>query len=168
MFKWNHDTRPIHKHEQGTSHAQFLPPIHSRNSTERRDSLERRCGWLCTTLSLDRTEMSLSMLLLLHSLTIPSPTMCSIMSLSRLLCGAYCDINFDSIINFESKLNSVVISVIHHQVIYLMILGMTLTLLIYDLAEGNIIHDLRTEPLWFVVLDISCVSLMVFDVLVQV
>ena len=47
-------------------------------------------------------------------------------------------------------------------------LGMTLTLLVYDLVRGNIIHDLRSEPLWFVVLDISCVALMVFDVLVQV
>jgi len=51
--------------------------------------------------------------------------------------------------------------------IYVLILGMTLTLLVYDLVRGNYIHDLRSEPLWFVVLDISCVALMVFDVLVQ-
>merc|ERR1719410_2481991 len=44
---------------------------------------------------------------------------------------------------------------------------MTLTLLIYDLAHGNIIHDLKDEPVWFVILDICCVGLMVFDVFVQ-
>jgi hypothetical protein len=44
---------------------------------------------------------------------------------------------------------------------------MTLTLLIYDLAHGNIIHDLEDEPLWFVTIDIACVCLMVFDVTIQ-
>eukprot|EP01083_Nonionella_stella_P222029 792660_1 len=52
-------------------------------------------------------------------------------------------------------------------IVYLLIITMTLTLLIYDLAHGNIIHDLESEPLWFVVLDICCVGLMVFDVFVQ-
>ena len=53
-------------------------------------------------------------------------------------------------------------------VIYLLIIAMTLTLLIYDLAHGNIIHDLESEPIWFVIVDICCVALMVFDVVVQV
>ena len=53
-------------------------------------------------------------------------------------------------------------------VIYLLIIAMTLTLLIYDLAHGNIIHDIKSEPLWFVIVDICCVTLMVFDVCIQV
>eukprot|EP00483_Globobulimina_turgida_P011632 UN11654 len=52
-------------------------------------------------------------------------------------------------------------------IVYLSIIAMTLTLLIYDLAHGNIIHDLKSEPVWFVILDICCVALMVFDVFVQ-
>ena len=53
-------------------------------------------------------------------------------------------------------------------VVYLLIIVMTLTLLVYDLARGNIIHDLHSEPVWFVIIDICTVSLMVFDVIVQV
>ena len=53
-------------------------------------------------------------------------------------------------------------------IIYLLIIAMTLTLLIYDLANGHIIHDLKSEPFWIVMVDICCVSLMVIDVLVQV
>lgn len=51
--------------------------------------------------------------------------------------------------------------------VYLLIIAMTLTLLIFDLAKGNIIHNLQSEPTWFVALDICCVALMVFDVIVQ-
>jgi len=51
--------------------------------------------------------------------------------------------------------------------IYLLIIAMTLTLLIFDLAKGNIIHNLQSEPVWFVIVDICCVTLMVFDVFVQ-
>eukprot|EP01083_Nonionella_stella_P005401 15602_1 len=53
-------------------------------------------------------------------------------------------------------------------VIYLLIIAMTLLLLIYDLAHGNIVRDIKEEPIWFILVDITCVALMLFDVIVQI
>jgi len=52
-------------------------------------------------------------------------------------------------------------------VIYFLIIVITLVLLVYDLAHGDFIHDLKDEPLWFIGLDIGCISLMAFDVFIQ-
>eukprot|EP01084_Bolivina_argentea_P074490 135126_1 len=54
--------------------------------------------------------------------------------------------------------------------VYFVIIIITLTLLIFDLyaTNGNIFKDLNYEPTWFIVIDIICVFLMIFDISLQV
>ena len=53
--------------------------------------------------------------------------------------------------------------------IYLLSIVITIALLIYDLSNGSIIDEnLDKEPIWFISLDIFCVGLMVFDIIIQI
>ena len=53
--------------------------------------------------------------------------------------------------------------------IYLLSIVITIGLLIYDLSNGSIMDEnLDKEPIWFISLDIFCVALMVFDIVVQI
>ena len=52
-------------------------------------------------------------------------------------------------------------------IIYFLIIVITLVLLIYDLLNGNLINDLKNEPIWFIILDIFCITLMLFDIFIQ-
>lgn len=53
--------------------------------------------------------------------------------------------------------------------IYILSILITIALLIYDLSNGSIMNEnLDKEPIWFISLDIFCVGLMVFDIIIQI
>eukprot|EP01083_Nonionella_stella_P262284 892018_1 len=53
--------------------------------------------------------------------------------------------------------------------IYVLSILITVALLIYDVSNGSIANsNLDKEPLWFISLDIFCVGLMVFDIIIQI
>ena len=53
-------------------------------------------------------------------------------------------------------------------VIYTLIIGITLTQIIYDLTGYERRHNAYFEPLWLSILDCCCVALILFDILIQV
>ncbi|ETO11547.1 hypothetical protein RFI_25829, partial [Reticulomyxa filosa] len=52
--------------------------------------------------------------------------------------------------------------------IYFVIIGITVTLVIYDLDKHRVLSGVQTEPVVMKALDVFCVCLMVFDIFMQI